>query len=119
MIPIPSYEEDDQIRGFNHVVEAFGFLDLKMLKILEKTAHHKQATKGAKGRKNIIKYLAIKNPIDLSKEKILLVDDIYTTGSTMRSALNLIEKLHPKDIKILVLAKTKPKNDDNSNTNIF
>ena len=119
MIPIPSYEEDDKNRGFNHVIEAFGLLNLKILKILEKTAHHKQATKGAKSRKNIIKYLAIKDPIDLSKEKVLLVDDIYTTGSTMRSALNLIEKLHPKEIRILVLAKTKPKKDEKSNTNIF
>ena len=119
MIPIPSYENDDETRGFNHVVEAFNYLGLKTIKILEKTAHHKQATKGAKNRKDIIKYLAIKSPIDLSKERVLLVDDIYTTGSTMKSALNLIEKLHPKEIKILVLAKTKPRKDEKSNTNIF
>lgn len=119
MIPIPSYEEDDKIRGFNHVIEAFESLGLKMLKILEKTAHHKQATKGAKNRKEIIKYLSIKEPVNLTKEKVLLVDDIYTTGSTMKTALNLVEKLHPKEIRILVLAKTKPKSDDKSNTNYF
>ena len=119
LIPIPSYENDDQIRGFNHVVETFGLLGLKMLNILEKTAHHKQAEKNAKSRKEIVKFLAIKNHINLSKEKVLLVDDIYTTGSTMKTAINLIEKLNPREIKVLVLAKTKPKKDDKSNTNIF
>lgn len=119
MVPIPSYEEDDEIRGFNHVVEAFECLGLKMYKILEKTAHHKQATKGAKDRKGILKYLAIKEQIDLSKDKILLVDDIYTTGSTTKTAIRLIEKLNPKEIKVLVLAKTKAKKEKKSNTNIF
>lgn len=118
MIPVPSYEEDDNARGFNHVIEAFECLGLKMCKILEKTAHHKQATKGAKDRKGIVKFLAIKERIDLSKDKVLIVDDIYTTGSTMKTAISLVEKLNPKEIKVLVLAKTKSKKEKKSNTNI-
>ena len=41
--------------------------------------------------------------------KVLLVDDILTTGSTLFSCLQLIKKLHPKKIQILVVAKTKKK----------
>ena len=118
-IPIPSYKEDDETRGFNHVVEAFNYIGLKMMPIIVKTAHHKQAERGAKKRKEINKFLALSESPDLSNKKILLVDDIYTTGSTIRSAINLIEKLHPKEIKVLVLAKTKDKNKNNSNTNFF
>lgn len=119
VIPIPSFKEDDEIKGFNHVIEAFNYLGLKMMSIIVKTAHHKQAERGAKKRKEINKFLALSESPDLSNKKILLVDDIYTTGSTMRSAINLIEKLHPKEIKILVLAKTKGKNKNKSNTNFF
>ena len=119
MVPIPSYKEDDERRGFNHVIEAFEVLGLKRLELLEKTAHHKQAEKNAKSRKEIRKFLEVKKQIDLSKERILLVDDIYTTGNTIRSSINLIEKLRPKEIKILVLAKTNPKNGKKPNTNIF
>ena len=107
IIPIPSYIEDDKKRGFNHVVEMFKNLGLEPLPIIEKTAHFKQAEHKARTRSQISKYLVIKKPVDLSKSKVLIVDDIYTTGSTMKAAINLVEKLNPKEIRVLVLVKTR------------
>ena len=117
IIPIPSYAEDDKVRGFNHVVEMFKKLGLEPLPIIEKTAHFKQAENKAKKRSEINKYLVIKKLIDLSNIKVLIVDDIYTTGSTMRAAINLVEKLNPKQIRVLVFAKTRALG--NENTNIY
>ena len=107
IIPIPSYIEDDKKRGFNHVVEMFKNLGLESLPIIEKTAHFKQAEHKARTRSQISKYLVIKKPVDLSKSRVLIVDDIYTTGSTMKAAINLVEELNPKEIRVLVLAKTR------------
>ena len=107
VIPIPSYIKDDETRGFNHVVEAFKTLGLEILPIISKTAHHKQADLTAKQRAKVSKYLVINKQINLEKCKVLLVDDIYTTGATMKAAINLVERLNPKDIKVLVLAKTR------------
>lgn len=118
LIPIPSYKPDDDIRGFNHVTEVFKMLNLPMLDILEKTSHFKQAENNAKDRQLISKYLVIKNLNSLIKKRVLIVDDIYTTGSTMSAAINLVEKLNPKEIRVLVLAKTKEKKDKKTNTNI-
>ena len=84
-------------------------MGLTILDILEKTEKHKQAISTVDERHKVYKYLAIKEPIDLSKKNVLIVDDVYTTGSTIRSAINLVEKLNPKSIKVLVVAKTKPK----------
>ena len=112
IIPIPSYKEDDEVRGFNHVNEVFKLFKQDMLYVLSKTQHFKQASKGAKKRKEIHKYLKLNTVKSLSKYKVLLVDDIYTTGSTMKSAINLVEKLNPKEIKVLVLAKTKTKDKE-------
>ena len=109
IIPIPSYIKDDEKRGFNHVVEAFKSLGLDVLQIIEKTAHHKQADRGFNQRKEIGKYLVLNTNKTLEKERVLIVDDIYTTGATMNAAINLIEKLNPKEIKVLVLAKTRDK----------
>ena len=109
LIPIPSFKNDDEERGFNHVKEIFKNLGLKTLDILEKTEKHKQATSSVEEREKVYKVLALKEKPDLRKTKVLIVDDIYTTGATMKSAINLLEKLNPKAIKVLVIAKTKPK----------
>jgi len=109
VIPAPSYSKDDERRGFNHVIEVFKQIGLKIYPIIEKVAHHKQAESNAKKRKKIGKYLKLKDSPDLSDKKVLIVDDIYTTGSTIRNMIYFIEKLNPKAIKVLVLAKTRPK----------
>ena len=109
LIPIPSFKKEDEERGFNHVIEIFKNVRLPMLEIIEKTEKHKQATSTVNSRHKVYKVLALNSDIDLSKKRILMVDDIYTTGSTMKSAINLVEKLNPKRIEVLVIAKTKPK----------
>ena len=116
IVPVPSFREDDEIRGFNHVEEVAKQFGLPILKIVGKTAHFKQAEKNSKERQEIKKHLSLNTNHSLRKDKILIIDDIYTTGSTMRSTINLIEKLDPKDIKVLVLAKTKDRDDKKSNT---
>ena len=116
VVPVSSYIKDDQIRGFNHVEEVCKLMKLDIVKALEKTSHFKQAEKGAKNRQQIRKHLAIKQNVSIANEKILLVDDIYTTGATIRTAINLLEKLNPKIIKVLVLAKTIDLDKRKSNT---
>ena len=109
VIPIPSYKNEDEERGFNHVVETFKSLGVNMLNIIEKTEKHKQAVSTFNQRKEVYKYLELNSHPDLSKKKILIVDDVYTTGSTMKAAIHLVEKLNPKKIDVLVVAKTRGK----------
>ena len=109
IIPAPSYYVDDERRGFNHVMEIFKPLKTKILPIISKTKSHKQSDHTAKGRMDITSVLKIDENVSLKGKNILLVDDIFTTGSTIFSCLQLIKKLHPKNIKILVIAKTKKK----------
>lgn len=107
MVPIPSYIEDDKRRGFNHVEAIFSRLNLKMIKILEKTNKVKQADLSKEERKNIHRYMKVNNVNEIKDKKVLLVDDIFTTGSTIKACLKLIREGKPKSIKILVIAKTK------------
>ena len=109
VIPIPSYKNEDEERGFNHVVETFKSLGINMLNIIEKTEKHKQAVSTFNQRKEVYKYLELNSHLDLSKKKVLIVDDVYTTGSTMKAAIHLVEKLNPKKIDVLVVAKTRGK----------
>ena len=109
VIPIPSYKNEDEERGFNHVVETFKSLGINMLNIIEKTEKHKQAVSTFNQRKEVYKFLELNSHSDLSKKKVLIVDDVYTTGSTMKAAIHLVEKLNPKKIDVLVVAKTRGK----------
>lgn len=109
MVPIPSFKDDDEIRGFNHVEEMFKPLKLPMRKMLIKTKRFKQATSSAKKRRLVKTGIELVDDSDLSNYKILLVDDVYTTGSTMKTCIRLIEKLHPKNIQVLVMSKTENK----------
>ena len=119
VVPIPSYEKDDKKREFNHVEEIFKLLKLPMRKLIVKTKGVKQANSSLEKRKDIGKYMLLNNVTDLSKTKVLLVDDVYTTGSTMKAAIRLIEKLHPKDIKILVMSKAENKGDRHNSKDLL
>lgn len=112
VIPVPSSEDDDKIRGFNHVEMIFSILKLPIYKVLHKNGNYKQADHDAEGRKRIKQYLTIDKIPQLKGKKILIVDDVYTTGSTMRACVELVESLCPKQIKILVLSKTKSPRKD-------
>ena len=109
IVPAPSYYIDDEKRGFNHVVEIFRPLKLEILPIIHKNKPHKQSDNSHKDRRDISSVLTIDKNISLKGKKILLVDDIMTTGSTLMSCIELIRTKCPKKIKILVIAKTKLK----------
>ena len=108
VVPAPSFHIDDEKRGFNHVVEIFKALKLNMLPVIKKVKAHKQSDMSYKKRFEIKKILEI-DSVDLKDKKILLVDDIFTTGSTLTSCIDLLKSRGAKKIEILVIAKTKKK----------
>ena len=114
MVPTPSFKEEDEAREFNHVEEMFKILKLPIVHSIVKTKKVKQASSDYRKRQLISKALKLIDGVDLKNKKVLIVDDVYTSGATMASAVSLIEMLKPKKIKILVMSKTlfKPNNEE-------
>ena len=111
LVFVPSSLQDDLARGFNHVKVIFSFLKLKQLDILYKKMNYKQSEQSADNRSNIKNIIEIKN-VDLSDKKILLVDDVITTGNTLKACINLLINKGAKSIKILTLSMAKNKQND-------
>ncbi len=109
IVPAPSSRSHNEKRGFNQVVAMCECLGLPLLDCLEKTVDAKQSDLSAKERAKIGKYLIYRGPKSLSKRKILLVDDVFTTGSTARGCLKLLAAHHPRKLAFLTMAKTLPK----------
>lgn len=105
LVPMPSSKEDDIKREFNHVIESFKIMNLEFLNILYKSERYKQSDQPHSERHKISKYLKVSDLKEVRNRKILLIDDVVTTGSTLKSAIKLIKKGNPKCIKILTLAK--------------
>lgn len=83
----------------------YSVLGLKIVKLFTKTEHHKQTDCTRKERSEIYKYMKVNNVIDIRGKKILLVDDVFTTGSTMKSMIRLLKQFRPSKIRIMVLSK--------------
>lgn len=115
LIPIPSNESDDEERGFNHVKEIFKFLDMKMIDAFVKNKLYKQSDQTLKGREEIKNVLTFIDKVDIVDKKILLVDDVITSGNTIKTCINLLKSKGIKNIKILTLSASKhlDKNDAN------
>ena len=104
IIPVPSNEEDDAARGFNHVVEIFKTLGLPIHLVLKKKYKFKQSDLSKEEREKIDEKLEISNAESIKNKKVLLVDDVYTTGSTLKACIKLLKCAGVKHIKLLVIA---------------
>ena len=98
----PSFFEDDKKRGFNHVKEISNCLELKMIDCLTKEENHKQALKKIKERLEIQNVIKIDKSKISEKDKLLIVDDVATSLSTIKTIIRLLPTKNDK--KVFVLA---------------
>jgi len=109
LVPIPSSRQSDIERGFNHVLEVFKPLGLEMINCLAKKVDFKQSDLGFDERQEVINKLLVIDGSKISGRKIVIVDDLFTTGATVKAAIKLLRPFQPKSIKVLTLAYTKIK----------
>ncbi len=102
MVPMPSFIEDDKRRGFNHVELIFEGVNLPMVRLFYKKTNYKQAT--STNRKGIEAVIALRPGVTLFPNKVLLIDDVITSGETLKTCFLLL-KDHVDEIEIVVLSR--------------
>ena len=106
IVPAPSSALRNAQRGFNQVVEMFKPIGLEISDVLLKNSDDKQSDLGAAARKQVYKVLAVKKGASIQGKKILLVDDVYTTGSTVKGCVDLLKKHGASKVAVLVMSRT-------------
>lgn len=118
LIPLPLEKRKLKWRGFNQTEEITKELS-KFLKIpllndalikIRKTLP--QVELSASERKDNVKgVFSIKNPEKIREKKILLVDDIYTTGATMTECAKVLKEAGAREVIGMAVARAAPEED--------
>jgi competence protein ComFC len=107
---IPLSKKAKKVRGFNqceYIAKKISRdLSIQIVEVLIKTKETKEQKKLKKDERfeNIKDAFQIKKII--KNQKIILIDDVTTTGATLKEAHKLLKKFNLKDIKLLTLAKS-------------
>ena len=112
VVPIPLHRKKLKERGFNQAellarVIATHF-DLKLVKNnLKRVKATKSQTSLSKKQRleNIKGAFQFRNKDEFREKKILLVDDVYTTGTTVREAAKVLKKAKAREVYIFTLAR--------------
>ncbi|MDQ0352906.1 competence protein ComFC [Alkalibacillus filiformis] len=103
VVPIPLGEDRYTIRQFNQAEAIASLLNEPIHQLLTRQDGQKQSKKSRRER------VFSNNPFQLKEqppESILLVDDIYTTGTTIRQAASLLKEAGAEHVQSLTLIRS-------------
>jgi competence protein ComFC len=107
LVPIPLSEERQYERGFNQAEIIARSITGNFQPLLKRVAHEEKQSK--KTRKDRVAKknnpFIVTNEGDVKNKSILLIDDVYTTGSTLRYAAKVLKEAGADQISSITLAR--------------
>ena len=111
LLPVPLHPRRLKARGFNQaLLLAQGFPDKPMgLEVLTRLRHTvPQVGLNPKERRDNVKgAFGVSQPAAVKGKKILLIDDLYTTGSTVRECARVLRRAGAARVEVLTVARVK------------
>lgn len=104
IIPIPLSDERLYERGFNQSTALLEEAEVRPSHILTRLHSEKQSKKSRAERLRQVQVFQLRE-CDVKGKSILLFDDIYTTGTTLRQAAKLLKEAGAAEISSLTLAR--------------
>jgi len=112
LIPVPADIKKTKRRGYNPPEALAKKLSEKLgipcvfgnLMKIKKTLPQMELPKEAR-EQNLKNAFAIKNPAEFNGKKVFLIDDVYTTGSTMEECAKVLRLAGAKEVWGMVIAR--------------
>lgn len=105
IIPIPLSNERLYERGFNQAVALSQEANFETSNILTRTHSEKQSKKSRHERIHIQQVFHLKETVSINGKNLILLDDIYTTGSTLRHAAKLLKTAGASKVTAITIAR--------------
>ena len=113
IIPVPLHTEREKTRGFNqagvigHALEQAVSLpiDETSLKRTEHTTRHRAGMDARDRRESVENAFTVSYPALIAGEKILLIDDVFTSGATVSACAKVLLQAGAADVFVLTIAR--------------
>ncbi len=116
LLPIPLHTRRYRERGFNQAERiAQGIEQVWKVPIctdilvrVKNTDPQSRMKSRQERMENIAGAFLVRSPDVICGQKLLLIDDIFTTGTTVNEALKVLRAANPTSVDVLTLARTRP-----------
>lgn len=112
IIPVPIHKKRKITRGYNQTELIAKEIAKNTNLVFEKNALKKQKNiitqsnlNKLKRQKNVKNAFVIKNVENITNKKVVIFDDIYTTGSTVLECAKVLKKAGAKTVSVMTIAK--------------
>jgi competence protein ComFC len=113
IIPVPLHPEREHERGFNQAsllareLARLSRLPLDEHSVVRRihTDRHRAGMDARARRDSVANAFAIRHPKLVAGQRVLLVDDVFTTGATVSACAAALKKVGAQDIFVLTLAR--------------
>ena len=113
IIPVPLHKNDLIKRGFNQsvllgkVIGDYFSIPVRERILIKKKLTPFQVNLPKKERgKNILRAFSVERPEEIKGKNILILDDVFTTGSTVEECAKELMKARTNNIFVITLART-------------
>jgi ComF family protein len=114
IIPVPLHRQRLQSRGFNQALVLARFLFPKEsrkiaanLMVRTRWTNPQTALSGKERRQNLAGAFAASNPERIVGRRILLIDDVFTTGTTLNECAKVLKENGAAQVEALTLARVQ------------
>jgi competence protein ComFC len=105
LVPIPLSDERQFERGFNQAAALITAAGFSPADLLSRVHSEKQSKKSRSERIHLPQVFQVHPDVNIAGKKVVLIDDIYTTGSTLRHAAKLLKEAGAASMQSLTLAR--------------